>query len=169
MIYLRVNLDNKQANNYFLDYLKEGIKDIIQELYRRKSKHEKKVLAQNLEELGARYKIELSLKKYIECLTEALDYTLVNKVLILQVSPKNRYYKLIKSIELGSYKIKAVPLLGKVLAMIPNLIDRLYTDYDVVVEKLSYYKMVDSVKYRLLTRYSLYKLSNRLNNKVKLL
>ena len=85
MIYLRVNLDNKQANNYFLDYLKEGIKDIIQELYRRKSKHEKKVLAQNLEELGARYKIELSLKKYIECLTMLFLLTVLKKDCLLKL------------------------------------------------------------------------------------
>lgn len=169
MIYLRIKLSDKQNNKYFLEYLKEGIADTIKELYKRKSKREKEVLASDLQELNARYKIELAPKMYIKCLEESLTFSLRKGILTVQVSPKNRYYKLIKSIELGSYKIKAVPILGKVLAVMPFLLDKMYTDYEIVVDKLAYYKITDSVKYKLLTKYSLYKLSNRLNKKLKLL
>ena len=169
MVYLRINLANNQCNKYFLEYLKEGISEKIKELYKCKSKKEKNILDQNLKELNHRYKTDLTRSKYVKSLIESLSYSIINKTLIIQVPSKNRYYKLIKSMELGSYKIPAMPLLGKVLAIMPSLIDKLYTDYEIVIEKLSYYKIADSVKYRLLMRYNLYHLSNRLNNKVKLL
>ena len=169
MIYTRIKLSDKQNNRYFLEYLKEGIADLLKEIYKRRSRREKEILAANLQELSARYKVDLVPKMYIKYLEEALTFTLKKGILVIQVSPKNRYYKLIKSIELGSYKIQAVPILGKVLAVMPFLLDKLYTDYEIVVDKLAYYKITDSVKYKLLTKYSLYSLSNKLNEKLKLL
>ena len=169
MIYTRIKLPDKQNNRYFLEYLKEGIADLLKEIYKRRSKREKEILASDLQELSARYKVDIVPKMYIKYLEEALTFTLKKGILVIQVPPKNRYYKLIKSIELGSYKIQAVPILGKVLAVMPFLLDKLYTDYEIVVDKLAYYKITDSVKYKLLTKYSLYSLSNRLNKKLKLL
>lgn len=170
MIYLRLILSEQQTNPSFLEYLQEGLADILQEVYRRRSKQERALLRQNLKELNLRYKTKISTpKQYIQAVLSSLSFTLLKtNVLIIQVSPKDRYYKLIKSIELGSYRIKTVPLLGKVLAVMPHLLEKLYTDYEMLTAKLDYYRTVDSVKYRLLTRYSLYKLSNRLQNKTKL-
>lgn len=170
MIYLRLALAEYQANPSFLDYLKEGLAEMTKEIYRRRSKAEKALLAENLKKLTPLYKAKIgSPKKYLEALLASLTYTVTGDTLTIQVSPKDRYYKLIKSIELGSLGIKATPILGKVLAVLPSLLDRLYTDYEILSEKLAYYQMADSIKYKLLSRYSLYSLSDRLNNRLKLL
>ena len=169
MILLQLKLKDKYADRHFLDYCREGVLETVKEVFSRKSKREKRLLALNLQELSRRYNIEASPGAYIDCLLKAIAWTVKNTILTVQVSKKNRYYRLIKSIELGSYKIVATPILGQVLAVMPFLLDRLYTDYEIVLKKLAYYKAVNSVRYKLLMRHSLYKISNRLNGKVKLM
>lgn len=171
MICRRILLTPAQQNPAFIDYLKAGTADAVRRVYGRRSKKEKALIASHLKELCKRYRLKsLSPEKYLAVLISSLEYGIRQTgILTVTVSPKHKYLKVIKSIELGSLGIKAVPVLGKVLAVMHSLADRLYTDYEEVCAKLEYLRVTNTMRYKILSRHSLYSIRNRLLGRVRLL
>ena len=159
--------DVKMAEKGFLEFLREGIAERIRESHF--DKHLKDVLKRDLEILNKRYRTDLKVSGYKDALCRSLMVYARGNILTVKLYEKSKYYRVLKSVELGSYMVRRIPILGDILAMMKSIIERLYTDYEVLVAKLDYYRKMDSMRYRLLSRYSPYQAYRRLSNRLRLL
>ncbi len=167
MIQRRIRLDHIIADTDFLGFLREGIISKINEYPF--SKRTKDVLKKNLDLLNKRYKTDLKVSNYKKAIGRLLEVSMKGSLLSVKLSEKSKYYKTVKSIELGSYMVKKISIIGEIIAMLIPLVEKLYTDYELVVAKLAYLQENESLKYRLLMKHSLYQIHLKLSNRVKLL
>ena len=141
MIQIVLPVTQKMINSEFFDFIKDGVADLLKDFFHSKSGLDIKILRDGLSRLSQRYDTKLTANRYLKVLISSIEVKMHGDSLLIWLSPKSKFYKIIKSIELGSYQVVAMPLLGQVLAMMPSLLDRLFTDYEIVKEKLNYYQI----------------------------
>lgn len=166
MVLFRTKITEAQSAQEFLDFLREGIVSEINEFPM--DAYTRKALKADLDVLNKRYRTKLKVADYRKALCRSLVVYAKLGILTVKISEKSEYYKVLKSIELGSYLVRRIPILGRILAMMNPFIRRMYTDYEMVVAKLNYYRETESMRYRILTKNSLFQIHKKLSNRVKL-
>ena len=111
----------KDIDDNFKNFFTSFLFDKLSEYGRKKNKIELKHLSEDLKVLNKRYSKKASLDSYFGVLKDSLKITFIKNLVKLILDKEHPYYKIIKSVELGSYKVKKVPVIGIIFQQIPML------------------------------------------------
>ena len=132
MLEIKIDREAEYADDTeFFRFLEKGFSFILQIVIKKKNeKLVRRSVEQNLSVLNRRYGLRLSWKSYLSLLSSSFGFEKMFGVSWFRMK-KVPGYRAVKSMELGSLKIRQVRLAGEALYILRRYMDKIWEDYKI--------------------------------------